>query len=88
MRHVHQYHIIQSNSWHAHMCTAPQVQQHVGRTLVPPSAVLGRETGLKSLLRARVSALSAHAVTARSLPFGYSSTGDELAFCTFFAESL
>jgi hypothetical protein len=32
---------------------------HVGRTLVPPLHCVGRETGLQSLLRVRVSALSA-----------------------------
>jgi hypothetical protein len=51
-------------------------------TLSRPSLrASGRETGLKSLLRVGVSTPSAPP-TARSLPFSYSSTGDELAFRT------
>ena len=54
-------------------CT--QLHSHVGRTLVPPSAASGRETGLESLF-ASVHRLPR--LAARSLPFSYGSTGDEI----------
>jgi hypothetical protein len=40
-----------SNPWDAHGCTA---HSNAGRTLAPPFAASGRETGLESLYRARV----------------------------------
>ena len=39
--------------------TCAQLHSDTGRTLVPPSAASGRETGLESLLWARVSTPSA-----------------------------
>jgi hypothetical protein len=40
-------------------CTCAQLHSHAGRTLVYPSAVWGRETGLESKSRVRVSTPSA-----------------------------
>jgi hypothetical protein len=46
-------------AWNPGARTYAQLNSHVGRNLVPPSAASERETGLESLLRVRVSAPSA-----------------------------
>ena len=49
------------------MHTCAQLHKRIGRTLVPPSATLRWKTGLKSLLRFRVSS-RLRTTTARALP--------------------